>query len=56
MASSHPCQISRKKVSDVGWWSFFMKYDSYDIYESRKTSKQKIVFTVLEMQDFCVLF
>jgi hypothetical protein len=35
---------------------FFLKYDYYDIYESRKISKQKIVLTGLEILQFCVLF
>jgi hypothetical protein len=38
------------KILDVGQLSFFVKYDSYDVYESRKTSNQIIILTVCEMQ------
>jgi hypothetical protein len=34
---------------------YLVKYDSYDIYESRKTSNQIIVLTVCEMQCYIIV-
>jgi hypothetical protein len=56
LSTPHPSKVHCKKISDVGQLSFCVKYDSYDIYESRKIKKQKIVLTVLEILQFCVLF